>query len=183
MCCAYDNRDVSEAAKDCDWFVQAHQEILMSYRLIFGQSRGARRLARGALRKLRAEQPGIAGEYDRLLEIMCTRPCDSVVRRLPVSFWPVSCRTSDGSLQEESVYSSQDDFPMFGARLAKLQEFNLRQHPSKLRDLWRDRRNPLQWYTFWAVLVVGGVSILLSFLQLVASVAQLAVAVKTAPSL
>jgi hypothetical protein len=47
--------------------------------------------------------------------------------------------------------------------------------------LWRDRRNPLQWYTFWAVLVVGGVSILLSFLQLVVSVAQLVVAIKTAP--
>jgi hypothetical protein len=177
---ANNNADASDAVKDCDGFVQAHQEILMSYRLVFGQSRGARRLARAVLRMLREEETA-KGEYDQLLDVVCTRPCDGVVRALPPSFWPVSCRSFEGSLQEESAYSSQDDFPMFGARLAKLQEFNLRQQPSKLRDLWRDRRNPLQWYTFWAVLVVGGVSILLSFLQLVVSVAQLVVAIKTAP--
>jgi hypothetical protein len=48
----------------------------------------------------------------------------------------------------------------------------MRQQPSKVTDLWRDRRNPLQWYTFWAVLWVGGASIVLAVLQLVVSLVQ-----------
>jgi hypothetical protein len=121
------------------------------------------------------EQP----EYDPLLDIVCARKCDKTVRALPSSLWPTSCRSFEGFLQKENAYSSQDDFPMFSQRLAKLQEFNLRQQPSKLRDLWRDRRNPLQWNTFWAVLIVGGLSILLAFAQLVVAIIQLATPIVT----
>lgn len=28
-----------------------------------------------------------------------------------------------------------------------VQQYNPRQQPSRVRDLWRDRRNPLQWYS------------------------------------
>ena len=143
----------------------------MSYRLLFGQTLSARRLVRAELKKLREKETA----YDQLLDVVCGSPCDGVVRALPLSLWPVTCRSFEGCLQEESAYSSQDDFPMFGQRLAKLQEFNLRQQPSKLRDLWRDRRNPLQWYTFWAVLIFGGVSILIAILQLVVGVVQIVV--------
>lgn len=142
----------------------------MSYRLVFGQSRSARKLAIASLRLLKERNPK---EYDPLLSLLCAQPYNSKIRTLHVSLWPVSCRSFEDTLQEDSAYSSQDDFPMFGQRLAKLQEFNLRQQPSKLRDLWRDRRNPLQWYTFWAVLIFGGFSLLLALLQLIVAVAQL----------
>jgi hypothetical protein len=145
----------------------------MSYRLLFGQTHGARKLAKAALKVLREQE----AEYDHLLDLVCARACESTVRALPMSMWPVTCRSSAGCLQEESAYSSQDDFPMFGQRLAKLQEFCLRQQPSKLRDLWRDRRNPLQWYTFWAVVIIGGTSTVFAVLQFLVSLAQLIITV------
>lgn len=38
--------------------------------------------------------------------------------------------------------------------------------------LWKDKRDSLQWYTFWAVLVVGSLSIFLTFASLAVSTAQ-----------
>lgn len=129
---------------------------------------------------LKAQKEQNPNEYDGLLDLVCTHPYDRHLLALPVSLWPITCRTFERQLQEQSSYSSQDDFPLLGQRLAKLQEFTLRQQPSKLRDLWRDRRNPLQWYTFWAVLIFGGWSLLLGLLQLVVGIAQLVVAVRQA---
>ena len=149
------------------------QEILMSFRLLFGQTSSSRKKCEIALEELK-EQDNL---FDQLLETVCKSSYkDADVKSLP-SFWPSSCLTVDGrNLQEADSYSSQDDFPIFGQRLAKLQAFTLRQQPTKLLDLWRDRRNPLQFYTFWAVLVIGGLGILLAFLQLVVAVWQLALA-------
>lgn len=147
----------------------------MSYRLLFGQAHASRRRIEASLRKLKAESPR---HYDPFLDMVCTEPGDLLVQSKLGSYpslWPTSCRTFEGELlQENSTYSSEDDFPMLGQRLVGLQEFNLRQQPSQLRDLWRDRRNPLQWYTFWAVLVVGGLSLLIGILQLAVAIAQLA---------
>ena len=75
-------------------------------------------------------------------------------------------------LIQPDTYSSRDDFPHFGSRLLAVQQYNLRQQPSRVRDLWRDRRNPLQWYTFWAVLWVGGITTVLGILQLAAGITQ-----------
>ena len=108
--------------------------------------------------------------YDELLDFLC---CQSYkqLRKLPSSLWPVSCRRAvEDTLQEEDTYSSQDDFPLLGQRLVKLQEYNLRLQPSRLRDLWRDRRNPLTWYTFWIVLIFGSISIAIALLQLAVAV-------------
>lgn len=134
----------------------------MSYRLLFGQCCAARRLGKTMLQQMEAKHG-----YDQLLVCLCTKPRREVAKKLSGSFWPLSCRDFDDVLQEVDSYSSRDDFPMLGSRLTVIQEFNLRQQPSKLRDLWRDRRNPLQWYTFWAVLVVGGLSIFLSVLVII----------------
>lgn len=144
----------------------------MSYRLLYAQTRSSRALARSILKVHRDQDESL---YDPLLEVLCTRPHDSTIEALPPSLWPISCRSFENTLQEDDSYSSQDDFLLYGKRLAKLQEFCQRQQPSRLRDLWRDRRNPLQCYTFWAVLVVGGLSILLALLQLGVGIAQLVV--------
>jgi hypothetical protein len=159
--------------------LQLHQEVLMSYRLLFGQQRGSRKLSKSALTKLREESEA---EYDGLLDLLCTQPCDREIKRLPLALWPVTCQSFEGFLQEESAYSSQDDFALFGERLAKLQNFILRQKPSRLRDFWRDRRNPLQWYTFWAVVIVGPITIILSLLQIAVAVAQLGFSTKAPQS-
>lgn len=164
----------NEASNELEMTVRISQEVLMSYRVLFGQTRSSRIIAKSVLRRLRDHEP----HYDELLEDLCTRPCDSKIAALPPSLWPISCRSFDNTLQEEDSYSSQDDFPVYGQRLAKLQEFSLRQQPSRLRDLWRDRRIPLQWYTFWVVLIVGSLSILLALLQLGVGIAQLVASLK-----
>ncbi|EGX90880.1 hypothetical protein CCM_07300 [Cordyceps militaris CM01] len=154
-----------EIVRELESSRQLGSEVLMSYRLLFGQTRAARKLGKTELQTIKDSY-----DYDQLLDCLCTNPRKEVVKKLPDSFWPASCRGLDNTLQEDDSYSSQDDFPMLGSRLAAIQEFNLRQQPSRLRDLWRDRRNPLQWYTFWAVLVVGGLSIILAILQLTAAI-------------
>lgn len=124
--------------------------------------------------------------FDPFLSVVCERKykrgilwwskVDKDLAELPPTAWPVSCLDSDDMalLQERDVYSATEDFPRLGQRLLRVQKFNARWRPSRLTDFWRDRRNPYQWYTFWAVLIVGGVANLLAVLQLVAAVYQAA---------
>lgn len=161
-----------------DSYITLDQEVLLSYRVLFGKSTRSRDLARRELDKLKRD----ARLFDNLLTALCSQRyrqkllfwsnSDNVLKNLPKSVWPISCCDSDGNLLESDVYSIENDFPRLGYRLLALQSFNLRQRPSRLTDLWRDRRNPMQWYTFWAVLLVGSVGLILALLQLIAGVLQ-----------
>lgn len=44
--------------------------------------------------------------------------------------------------------------------------------------LWKDKRDSLQWFTFWAVLIVGSFSIFLAMASLAVSTAQTVAAFK-----
>ncbi|KAH8742844.1 hypothetical protein F5882DRAFT_149033 [Hyaloscypha sp. PMI_1271] len=156
----------ADAGREFEGNEQLSQEVLMSYRLLFGQTRASRKLAKALLQ----EELGKNHDYDELLGLLCCTPHRPLVKKVLSTFWPVSCRDYNNILSEADSYSAQDDFPTFSQRLAAVQDFSLRQQPSKLRDLWRDRRNPLQWYTFWAVLIVGGASIIIGLLQLVVAI-------------
>ncbi|KAK2821084.1 hypothetical protein FQN49_007730 [Arthroderma sp. PD_2] len=157
------------------------QEIILSYRLLFGQDKKSRKIARRELCKLKDACPN--QNVDTMLFDLCERKYeygrlwwktyDKVLQSYPSEIWPITCRTMEGYLQQSGVYSARDDFPRLGKRLMKLQQFSLRQKPSKLTDLWRDRRNPLQWYTFWAVILVGGLANVLAALQLLVAVIEL----------
>lgn len=149
-----------------------NQEIILSYRLLFGQTKASRRHFQKVVRK---KVMSDKSEVDPLLQILCTRPMDPSIRALPADVWPPSCRDYDGQLLEQSTYSTALDFPLLGSRLLKIQEFDQRHHPYKLRDLWRDRRNPLQWYAFWAINIIGGVTIVIGLCQLAVSLLQLAI--------
>ncbi|KAJ9490273.1 hypothetical protein VN97_g2978 [Penicillium thymicola] len=152
-----------------------YREVLLSYRLLFGQSSHSRDIASELLEQ--ANKP--SGEIDPFLLTICSA---SVTQsrflrrfrksRIPVELFPTSNIDLYNSLIESDTYSARDDFPHFGTRLLTVQQYNLKQQPSRIRDLWRDRRNPLQWYTFWAVLWVGGISIFLSIFQLAAAIVQ-----------
>lgn len=154
--------------------VSLEQEIILSYRLLFGQDGKSRIVAREEVCKLKNS---CANEsVDAMLLDLCERKYeygslwwktyDKVLQSYPSEIWPITCRTMEGHLLQSDVYSARDDFPRLGRRLIKLQQFNSRQRPSKLTDLWRDKRNPLQWFTFWAVVIVGGVANILAALQL-----------------
>lgn len=178
-----------------------HREVLLSYRFLFGQSSSSRKLfgqllnhSSSSVAVKAAAKSGhhfitssnvIIDDSDLFLAIICISPFLSRKRRLDFSRWgkpsplfsnnifPFSALDLNGQLQESETYSTRDDFTVFGPRLLTLQHYNMRQQPSKVKDLWRDRRNPLQWYTFWAVLLIGDVSILLAMLQLLINVVQL----------
>ncbi|KAF2034857.1 hypothetical protein EK21DRAFT_97086 [Setomelanomma holmii] len=48
------------------------------------------------------------------------------------------------------------------------------------RELWNDKRDSASWFTFWAVLIIGGTGILLGFTQVALQIAQIALEVKSA---
>ena len=148
------------------------QEILLSYRLLFGQDRKSRKLFRTIEHKNLKES--LQWE-DPLLGVLCGEKFNSTIKQYPLRFWPETCLSNDNQLLEQAVYIDTTDFPIFRNRLKIIQEFCLRQSPSRVRDMWRDRRNPLQWYAFWAVLWIGGITIVIAILQLIVALIQLGV--------
>lgn len=144
---------------------------MLSYRLIFGQDSESRKHFHSVEARILCEQSP-SGRYDCLLDTLCGTNSGKKLDLLPKTLWPESCRSYDGKLLEQDVYSSTIDFPVLGERLAKIQAYNLRQKPNRIRDLWRDRRNPLQWYTFWAVIIFGGISLVLQIIATLLGVVQ-----------
>ncbi|KAL4745268.1 hypothetical protein BDW72DRAFT_208347 [Aspergillus terricola var. indicus] len=144
-------------------------------RLLFGQSANARAFSVKLLEQLERSSRAI----DPFLRTICSTKITQsrFLRRFtkpkfPAKLLPMSILNLYDFPIESNTYSSRNDFPYFGSRILVLQQYNLTQQPRRVRDLWRDRRNPLQWYTFWAVLCIGGISIILSLLQLAATIVQ-----------
>jgi hypothetical protein len=137
------------------------REVLLSYRLIFGQHQPSRKLYWKCERKKLVKE----GQVDPFLDILCGS-------RL------LSNPALKHLVYDNDVYRVAGDFPTLGSRLCHLQQYNDAYHPGRIRELWNDRRNPLQWFTFWVVIIFGGLSILLSTAQVVISAVSLAVQVK-----
>ena len=65
-----------------------------------------------------------------------------------------------------------EKYGIFENRLRELKAYMDSQKPGGIRALWRDKRDTLQWYTFWAVIIVGSLGIFLSFLGLIVTTVQ-----------
>jgi hypothetical protein len=76
---------------------------------------------------------------------------------------------------------SYDSYPVFGDKLRVLVAYMDSQKPGGLRGLWYDKRDSGAWFTFWAVLWIGGISLLLAFCSLAVSVAQTVATFKALP--
>jgi len=61
-------------------------------------------------------------------------------------------------------------YQIWGDRLRQLKAYMDSQKPGGIRGLWADKRDSLQWYTFWAVIIVGGASVILSIMGLMVSI-------------
>jgi len=90
---------------------------------------------------------------------------------------PGSSTLKDAYAQSASAYStktplSYDHFPVFEARLRQLRLHMDNQKPRGLRQLWRDNRDSLNYYTFWGVIIFGVLSVILAMFSLAVSVAQ-----------
>lgn len=152
--CAAQSEDNQNWASEMD-VAQLLHEILLSYRLLFGQCKDSRRLFR-SMGAFKGEPPEA---HDPLLEQLCNSKS--------VTFLPSSCK-------EREFYRLRRDFPVLRGRIASLQQQLHNLKPRGWRELWKDKRDSAQWYTFWAVIIFGGSSIILAAVQVVLQAAQLA---------
>lgn len=74
---------------------------------------------------------------------------------------------------EKSTYWSDSDFPNLGDRMLEIQDFVVSQDSGTFRALWYDVRDLNRFWTFWAVVVFGITSIVLSLIQTVLAGLQL----------
>ena len=72
-------------------------------------------------------------------------------------------------------YSS---FGSYEKRLRVLRHYMDTSKPTGFRNLWHDRRDSLAYYTFWGVIILGGLSVVLGLLSLFVGVAQTIAAFK-----
>jgi hypothetical protein len=73
---------------------------------------------------------------------------------------------------------SYDEFTIFEHRLRALRAYMDSAQPRGLRQLWKDNRNSLAYYTFWGVLIFGGATFLTALLALFLAIAQTVAAYK-----
>jgi hypothetical protein len=131
---------------------QLLHEILLSYRLLFGQDKKSRRLFQ-SMEVFKGES------YE---DYLLAELCDSKTLALPTL-----CK-------EREFYRLSRDFPILRSRIAVLQQQMTNLKPRGWREIWNDKRDSAQWYTFWAVIVFGGSGIVLAFIQTVLQALQLA---------
>jgi hypothetical protein len=130
-------------------------EVLLSYRLLFGQSASSRKFFRRTFSPSEVQ----SCQLDTLLPQLCAKS------RLdcPSSLIPV----------DRSVYFSARDFPVLYDRIELIANELKDAKPKSFGGLLRDRRDTLQYWTFWLVSIMGGVSILLSLIQVILQGIQL----------
>lgn len=66
--------------------------------------------------------------------------------------------------EERESYDLARDFPMYRSRLVALSQCVSQQAPRTWKDLWRDKRDSAGWFTFWAVLFMGGLGSLVGIM-------------------
>jgi hypothetical protein len=149
------------------------EEILLTYRLIFGQDERSYNLFKQTVPEFEEEQrgrstDGISWDYDPLLRTLCGRSCNEgeslqIYKEL---------RNSD-----TAYYYKPHEFPFFGGRLFELQKLVNEQPAQTVRALLQDRRNVAAWWTIWnpvILIAVAGFTIFLVILQLIFQILQFA---------
>lgn len=131
------------------------KEVLLSYSLIFHYDSSARRTCRDLARRMTVE-----GSYiDPLMKELSSEPRATFFRKLlRYSFQPV-----------KESFDVSADFPILGSRLLRIQSHIDGIQPNRVTSLWRDKRDILRWYTFWAVLILGGLNLLIATVQIAAT--------------
>ncbi|KAL2143246.1 hypothetical protein VTI28DRAFT_10618 [Corynascus sepedonium] len=140
------------------------QEILISYKLLVLFDRNSRKLYRSYLR------PGLLGRlFDPVLDTLCL----AQKRHWYHEYFGFA----DFPVRE--TFYAPSDFPIFSPRLTHLERFIDSIQPNRISSLWRDKRDILRWYTFWAVVILGGVNLLIALAQVGLGAAQVNLALKS----
>jgi len=127
-------------------------ETLLSYRLLFGQAKASRRFFRNMLKS----ETVLSCNPDPLLRLLC------LDQYFAHSFVP----------PDRTVYVTARDFLVLGPRVERLADELRVAKPKSLVDLLHDRRDTLQYWTFWFVAIIGGAGILLGVLQVMLATIQ-----------
>ena len=103
------------------------REVILSYRLLFGQHSSSR----STFEKIRSKDPGFArrSDADPCLQKLCSSDCSAPLY--------AKIRASTPAKQ----YSARKEFPLLGQRLVILQKYILDQSPSDWDGLRHDRRD------------------------------------------
>jgi hypothetical protein len=123
-------------------------EILLSYRVIFGQDERSwkafsRIVPAWEERAERSTNPSWESNWDcdPLLHVLCGRSAETSEARKLYDEIDANEPTSN--------YAPHADFKFFGKRLLDLQDFIDQHRPRNVRELLNDRRDVAAWYTLW----------------------------------
>lgn len=159
------------------------REVLMSYRLIFGQNKRSWKAYRTLKVHLHATTGMELDDHDPLLDRLCGQP------------WQKERRFYADVESLDACFLPSDGLPFLGPRLLRLQQFSQSQTPTSWTVLWYDRRNLckapqtcpantidlteiVQFYTFWAFILVGVGTILTGIFQIAFAIWAVVVAYK-----
>lgn len=127
-------------------------EIIRSYKLLFRESKSARRIFR-KFEQRRAQEALPAGcSLDPLLAQLCGAK---------------DLKSSRQADPDRLRYSRSVHFPLLAARISVLQDVLAKQKPGGLLSVWHDRRDFDALYTFRAVIIFGTIGVILSLIQTV----------------
>ncbi|KAI0007591.1 hypothetical protein F4779DRAFT_499467 [Xylariaceae sp. FL0662B] len=155
--CSSDASDNSICASDQD-VTELLKEVLLSYRVLFGQHSGSRKLFR---RLQPFDNTSRTVQDDLLIRLCANKDIDHAL-----------------GMTEKVAYKLAEDFPHLRTRLVRLNAYLDQRKPRSWRELWMDKRDSASWLTFWAVIIFGGMGILLAFVQVVLQAVQLSLQVQ-----
>jgi hypothetical protein len=136
------------------------REVIYSYALFFAQSSYSRSKFQSHQKQGRSKLP--EQNHDPLLE------------RLYSNEWSTTLIDDLGLGDVKLSYKPETDFPFFAHRLDILQSYSLAQTPNSWRLLWKDRRDLNRFYTLWAALIFGILTLSMGFIQICLAIAQVA---------
>lgn len=131
-----------------------YKEVLLSYRLIFGQAPGS---AEDFKHQAHMWAPNLTENSDPLLAILCGENWESE------KAYPIYNEIEAEDTAER--YSPSEDFPYLGKRLLKIQEYVNDHQPNTLRQMWHNKTNKWNWSMLWAFVILGCLGLLFSIIQ------------------
>lgn len=144
-------------------------EIILSYRLLFGQTKKSRSFFRSSFMSSNKRRKGGASKSNDISVDENIR--DSILPELCGKETP--CKSNVNNLIEKETYYLPRDFPILHYRISVLQRQLSISTPRTWMQLWRDKRDSSGWLTFWAVIVFGVFGSLMAFLQVLLQFIQM----------
>ncbi|RDW74292.1 uncharacterized protein DSM5745_06954 [Aspergillus mulundensis] len=162
--------------------LKLYQEVLLTYRVLFGQSSGSRSLLKKELSKKKKLQPQGEDPTLRFVDpflLKCAtalpkgRPWEFnwATKELPLdsNLFPKAARGADGRIRDWNTYSSRDHFPVYGKKFLLLQAFANKHPPYSFWDYYQDRRYPKEHFESVVFLLFSIVGTAITLPQAIAS--------------